>query len=66
MQIFFHRSFQDLFAVFFKNGLMMDALEEPSFTEEDAEPERAKSTRNFSQLPALLAFRLRNMNDSQK
>lgn len=44
----------------------MDALEEPSFTQEDAEPERAKSTRNFTQLPALLAFRLRNMNDANE
>lgn len=40
----------------------MDAMEEPTFTEEHANPNRAESTANFTQLPALLAFRLRRLN----
>ncbi|TQW00832.1 methyltransferase type 11 [Cordyceps javanica] len=55
----FHRPLHELFATFFKAGLVMDALEEPSFTEEHETPQRIESTANFTQLPALMAFRLR-------
>ncbi|XWW93933.1 hypothetical protein V2A60_001872 [Cordyceps javanica] len=55
----FHRPLHELLGTFFKAGLVMDALEEPSFTEEHATPERIESTANFTQLPALMAFRLR-------
>lgn len=48
----------ELFATFFKAGMVMDAMEELAFTEEDAEP-RLESTRNFTQLPVILAFRMR-------
>ncbi|KAL7793077.1 S-adenosyl-L-methionine-dependent methyltransferase [Trichoderma ceciliae] len=57
----FHRPIHELFGIFFKRGLAMDALEEPSFTEEDAEPKRLESTANFTQLPALLSFRFRRV-----
>lgn len=39
----------------------MDALEEPSFTEEHVDHKRVESTANFTQFPALMAFRLRRM-----
>lgn len=43
----------------------MDALEEPSFTEEDAEVRqigRAESHRNYTQIPPIMAFRMRKIN----
>ena len=39
----------------------MDALEEPAFTKADANPERLESQMNFTQLPFLLAFRMRKL-----
>lgn len=49
----------ELLGAFFKHGLVVDALEEPSFTDDDYEPDRIQSTTNFPQLPAILAFRVR-------
>lgn len=60
-QIYFHRPLDELFGVFFKRGLVMDALEEPAFTEEDKQVSRVESLTNYTQLPALLSFRLRKM-----
>lgn len=57
-QLYFHRPMHELFAIFFKAGLVMDAMEELAFTEEDAE-ERIESSSNYTQLPAILAFRMR-------
>jgi hypothetical protein len=51
----------ELFSVFFRAGLVLDALEEPNF--DDTTPNEAglplSSFRNFTQIPKLLAFRLR-------
>ncbi|RYP75960.1 hypothetical protein DL771_002032 [Monosporascus sp. 5C6A] len=58
-QVYFHRPMHELLSVFFRAGLVMDAMEEPAFTEADSTPERVGSHSNFTQLPALLAFRLR-------
>ncbi|KAH6608550.1 hypothetical protein Trco_001896 [Trichoderma cornu-damae] len=58
-QYYFHRPLHELLGVFFQRGLAMDALEEPSFTEEDAVPGRLEATANFPQLPALMSFRLK-------
>ncbi|KAI1813068.1 hypothetical protein GGS20DRAFT_554887 [Poronia punctata] len=60
-QIYYHRPLHELFSTFFKTGLVMDAMEEPAFTAEDASPDRIESTSNFTQLPALLAFRMRKV-----
>lgn len=49
----------ELFTNFFKTGLVMDAMEELAFTEEDAETDRLHSTTNFTQLPVILAWRMR-------
>ncbi|RYP21551.1 hypothetical protein DL765_002187 [Monosporascus sp. GIB2] len=60
-QVYFHRPLHELFSVFFRAGLVMDAIEEPAFTEADRIPERVESHSNFTQLPAILAFRLRKL-----
>ncbi|KAJ3565026.1 hypothetical protein NPX13_g7645 [Xylaria arbuscula] len=60
-QVYFHRPMHELFSTFFKTGLVMDAIEEPAFTSADATPERLESTSNFTQLPSILAFRMRRM-----
>lgn len=57
----FHRPIHELFGIFFKHGLVMDAMEEPGFKEEDAREDRIQSNVNFTQLPALLSFRMRKM-----
>ncbi len=57
-QLYFHRSMHDLFGIFFRAGLVMDAMEELAFTAEDA-GERIESTSNYTQLPVILAFRMR-------
>lgn len=49
----------ELFGTFFKTGLVMDGVEELAFTEADAEKERVQAQCNFTQLPAILSFRLR-------
>ncbi|KAI0517418.1 S-adenosyl-L-methionine-dependent methyltransferase [Xylaria bambusicola] len=60
-QIYYHRPLHELFSTFFKTGLVMDAMEEPAFTSEDAMPERLEASSNYTQLPAILAFRLRRL-----
>ncbi|KAK3316966.1 S-adenosyl-L-methionine-dependent methyltransferase [Apodospora peruviana] len=58
-QIYFHRPIHELFGTFFAAGLVMDAMEEPAFTEDDHMPDRVEAHSNYTQLPALLAFRMR-------
>ena len=48
-----------LFTEFFRHGLVMDAMEEPAFTEADADEARVEASCNYTQLPAILAFRMR-------
>lgn len=48
-----------LFTTFFKAGMVMDGMEELAFTEADADPERVESSVNYTQLPAILAWRMR-------
>ncbi|GMF86260.1 unnamed protein product [Aspergillus oryzae] len=52
-------SFQDLFAPFFRAGLILDALEEVNFDDTFCEPSREYAARNFTEFPKILAFRLR-------
>lgn len=58
-QYYFHRSLTALFAPCFANGFMIDALEEPVFSE--GNPDRPLSLANFTELPPVLAARLRLM-----
>ncbi|KAJ8119249.1 hypothetical protein ONZ43_g3763 [Nemania bipapillata] len=60
-QVYYHRPLHELFSTFFKTGLVMDAMEEPAFTAEDAVPESIGATPNFTQLPPILAFRMRRV-----
>lgn len=48
-----------LFTTFFKAGMVMDGMEELAFTEADADPQRVESNVNYTQLPAILAWRVR-------
>ncbi|KAK3190894.1 hypothetical protein K4F52_003211 [Lecanicillium sp. MT-2017a] len=58
-QLYFHRPIHEILGTFFKEGFVLDALEEPNFTEADVNDKRMESTCNFSQLPAIFTFRLR-------
>ncbi|KAI8630740.1 S-adenosyl-L-methionine-dependent methyltransferase [Xylariaceae sp. FL1651] len=58
-QIYYHRPLHELFSVFFAAGLAMDAMEEPAFKAEDGTPERIESFSNYTELPTVLAFRMR-------
>ncbi|KAL7809689.1 S-adenosyl-L-methionine-dependent methyltransferase [Trichoderma aethiopicum] len=58
-QYYFHRPLHELLGVFFKRGLILDALEEPSFTDEDGDSGKAYATVNFPQLPPILSLRFR-------
>ncbi|KAL0468109.1 S-adenosyl-L-methionine-dependent methyltransferase [Neurospora intermedia] len=58
-QLYFHRPMNELFTTFFQAGLVMDAMEEPAFSEDDREEGRVESSRNYTQLPAILSFRMR-------
>lgn len=56
--MFFHRPLHDLFRPFFRHGLVLDGLEEPSFTG-GYDEEKIQSYCNFPQIPPIMAFRLR-------
>lgn len=58
VQMLFHRPLHDLFRPFFRCGLVLDGLEEPSF-HKDPDEENIQSYYNFPQIPPVLAFRLR-------
>ncbi|KAK4665371.1 hypothetical protein QC763_401280 [Podospora pseudopauciseta] len=63
-QTYYHRPIHELLSIFLKDGkLVMDAIEEPAFTEDDLDERRVESSTNFTQLPALLAFRLKHRVD---
>ncbi|KAL1842420.1 hypothetical protein VTJ49DRAFT_5268 [Mycothermus thermophilus] len=57
-QVYFHRPMNELFTTFFRAGLVMDAMEELAFGEEDA-LERIEASSNYTQLPFILSFRMR-------
>lgn len=52
----------ELFAAFFRHGLLMDAMEELAFSEEDAIYNRVESNSNFPQIPFILYWRMRRAN----
>ena len=59
-KLYFHRPLHELFRVFFANGLVLDAMEEPTFTDEKNLDPRNPS--DHSQIPFVFAFRLRRRN----
>ncbi|KAK4452617.1 PvdO [Podospora aff. communis PSN243] len=58
-QVVFHRPIGELYTTFFKQGLVLDAMEELAFTKEHENKARVDSSANYTQLPALLAWRMR-------
>ena len=48
-----------LFTTFFKTGMVMDDMGELAFTEADFDTTRVASSTNYTQLPAILAWRMR-------
>lgn len=58
-QFCFHRPLHELFAPFFRAGLVMDALEEVDFDRSFRDPVREYAARNYTQFPKILAFRMR-------
>ena len=57
-QHYFHRPICELLNVFFKDGFVLDGIEEPVFSG-DATPNHALNWDNFTQNPPVLAVRLR-------
>jgi hypothetical protein len=60
-QLYFHRPLYQLLGMCFQAGWVVDGLEEPAF-EERHEPRRAISWFNYSEIPPVLAVRLRLWN----
>ncbi len=56
-QLYFHRSFQELFRPFFDAGFKLDGLEEPAFTCGPNE-KKIQSYHNYPQIPPILVFRM--------
>lgn len=56
---YYHRPLYQLLSEAFAAGLMLDGLEEPGYTEADANPARPLAWDNFWQIPPVMAGRLR-------
>ncbi|KAH8891743.1 S-adenosyl-L-methionine-dependent methyltransferase [Thozetella sp. PMI_491] len=60
LQHYFHRPLHELLGTFFKVGLVMDGIEEPTFSE--GLPSKPESSHNWAtQFPSIFAFRLRRI-----
>lgn len=57
----FHRPLHEIVAPFFNLGLLMDRLEEPNFDESFVDESRPHASKNYTQLPKVLAFRMRSL-----
>ncbi|KAI0809788.1 S-adenosyl-L-methionine-dependent methyltransferase [Xylaria sp. FL0064] len=60
-QVYYHRPIQEIFSTFFKAGLVMDGIEEPAFGPADGSPNSVEAHSNYTQLPAILSFRMRRL-----
>lgn len=56
---YYHRPLHQLLGEAFAAGLCLDGLEEPAFNAEDADPARPLAWDSFTQIPPILAARLR-------
>ena len=54
---YYHRPLSQLLGEAFAVGLVLDGIEEPSFTPEDADPARGLSWLNLDQIPPIMAVR---------
>ncbi|THC94147.1 hypothetical protein EYZ11_006355 [Aspergillus tanneri] len=62
LQVYWHRPLHELFRPFFQVGLVLDALEEPTFPA--AEPGRkltVDADENFREMPPVMGFRMRRL-----
>ncbi|OQE96264.1 hypothetical protein PENNAL_c0001G04666 [Penicillium nalgiovense] len=59
----FHRPLNQLFAPFFQAGLVVDALEETNFDESFRDPLREHASKNFTEFPKILGFRMRPVSE---
>ncbi|KAJ6127678.1 hypothetical protein N7471_008895 [Penicillium samsonianum] len=59
----FHRPLNQLFAPFFQAGLAVDALEETNFDESFRDPLREHASKNFTEFPKILGFRMRRVSE---
>lgn len=57
--IYYHRPLHQLLGEAFAAGLVLDALEEPAFGEEDINPNRPLTWTSFQQIPPVMVARLR-------
>jgi 2-polyprenyl-3-methyl-5-hydroxy-6-metoxy-1,4-benzoquinol methylase len=60
-QWYFHRTLSDLLNAAFKAGLVMDGMEEPYFPPDVSQDAQSLSWRRFTEIPPVLAVRLRPM-----
>jgi len=56
---YYHRPLQQLLGEAFSAGLVLDALEEPAFNAENADPSQPLSWYNLTQIPPILVGRMR-------
>jgi ubiquinone/menaquinone biosynthesis C-methylase UbiE len=56
---YYHRPLHQLLGEAFAAGFVLDALEEPAFRPEDADPARLLGWKNFRQFPPVMVARLR-------
>src|SRR5690606_6017935 len=56
---YYHRPLHQLLGEAFAAGLVLDGLEEPAFGAEDADPVRPLTWNHFTQIPPVMAARLR-------
>ncbi|KAH8892549.1 S-adenosyl-L-methionine-dependent methyltransferase [Thozetella sp. PMI_491] len=61
LQYLFHRPIYELLGTFLKTGLVMDGIEEPSFTDENRQAKSAASIHNWNEFPPIFAFRMRRI-----
>ena len=64
--IYYHRPLRQLLGEAFAAGLVLDALEEPAFAPEDADPQRPLSWSSLWQIPPVLVARLRLARDEER
>ncbi|KAE8386299.1 S-adenosyl-L-methionine-dependent methyltransferase [Aspergillus alliaceus] len=63
LQIYYHRPLHELFRPFFQAGLLLDALEEPTFSAPDEQQKmRLDADENFREMPPIMGFRMRRLN----
>ncbi|KAF7590936.1 hypothetical protein BBP40_002242 [Aspergillus hancockii] len=62
LQVYYHRPLHELLRPFFSAGLVLDALEEPTFAEPNEQQKaRLEADENFREMPPIMGFRMRRL-----